>query len=493
LDQSNVPPVNGEAAASPESNLTETLVQSGLLSGEQLVAAQGYARDHNCDLRQAILELNLISSDRLTALAFEHLSSRSHNPQGGVPTMIPDRTELERDVRNKLQEAATAREVPGLVDQIIEGACECRATDVHLDPLPYSYRVRYRLDGQLHDVLELDAELAASVISRVKVASDLNIVDHHHAQDGRMTITFADQPQDVRVATVPTTLGEKVVIRILRALSGGFRLDGLGMSASQLEQLRRLIARPYGAVLIGGPVGSGKTTTLYSSLAHVNHPTRNIMTIEDPIEYQIPGVNQIQVNARHELTFGEGLRAILRQDPDVVMIGEIRDQETAQIGVQSALTGVLVLSSIHADDSASTIARLYNYGLPGHLLATGLLGFVAQRLIRTICPYCRVRYQADARVVEALGLDPREHEGLVLQRGQGCSACFQTGYLGRTGIFEIMEIGDELRDLILHQTPKGVLRQVAIDLGMQPLKRSAIDKVLDGTTTLEEAYRVGML
>jgi type II secretory ATPase GspE/PulE/Tfp pilus assembly ATPase PilB-like protein len=493
LDQTAPPSIDSPSHANPQASLPETLTRSGLLSPDQLVIAQQYARDHNCDIRQAILELNLISTERLNAIAFAHLTALASGPPEAIPSLRPNRTELERDIRERLSEVAEDGTVSDLVDQIIGRAVECRATDVHIDPLPDAYRVRYRLDGQLHDVLRLESAAAGSVIGRIKVTSDLNIVEHYRSQDGRMTVVSDGQPQDVRISTIPAAHGEKVVIRIVKAMPGGFQLDGLGMPPAEMEKIRRLVTKPYGAILVGGPVGAGKTTTLYSCLSYVNHSTRNVMTIEDPIEHQIPGVNQIQVSPRHDMTFGGGLRAVLRQDPDVVMIGEIRDEETAQVGVRAALTGVLMLSSIHAEDAASTISRLYSYGLPGHLLAVGLQGFVAQRLIRKICPYCRVRYPAAEGVLESLGVDPAEHEGLLLQRGQGCAACFQTGYLGRTGVFEIMEIGEELRDLILHQTSKGVLRQVAIDLGMSPMRQGAIDKILDGTTTVEEVYRVGLI
>ncbi len=260
------------------------------------------------------------------------------------------------------------------------------------------------------------------------------------------------------------------------------------MAPKQVEQLDKLVAKPYGAILVAGPVGSGKTTTLYSCLAKVNEPTRNVMAIEDPVENRIAGVNQTQVNA--DMGFNESLRAMLRQDPDVIMIGEIRDDETAQIGIRAAATGVLVFSSIHGSDSPSTIGNLYNFGIPGYLLSNSLIAIVSQRLVRRICPYCRVTYQADPKVLEALDLKTHEERDVVLHRGAGCPACFQTGYLGRTGIFEIMEISDELRDLVFQQIPKDVLHRVAVDMGMQTLKMGAVDKILDGSTTVEEAYRV---
>jgi type IV pilus assembly protein PilB len=481
-----------------ELGLGPFLVQHGLLSADQLLAAQHYARDHHLDLRQAILELNLISSERLNALAFEHLSTLaggnglSSAGQAGDTSgpLLPDRDKLERDIRHDLSQVARTGIPSDLVAQIIERGFECRATDIHFDPQELRYRVRYRIDSQLHDVLDLDSTLATGVVSRIKVVSNLNIVERRHPQDGRMTVFHGSRPRDLRVSTIPTSLGEKIVVRIHEALTEAFGFDKLGLNPRQIDQLSNLIQRPYGAVLVGGPVGAGKTTTLYSCLSRVNLPTRNVMTIEDPIEHRLAGVNQIQVDNRINLTFGEGLRAMLRQDPDVLMIGEVRDEETAHIGIRAALTGVLVFSTIHASDAASTIGSLYNYGIPGYLLSAGLQGLASQRLVRKVCPYCRIKYPAEETVLKGLDLEPRDHEGICFQRGQGCRACFQTGYLGRTGIFEVMEIGEELRELILRQTPKDVLRQVAIDLGMQTLKQSAVDKVLEGTTTVEEVYRV---
>jgi type IV pilus assembly protein PilB len=483
-------------AATADQGLGQYLVQNGLLSGEQLATAQRYGAEHQLDLRQSILELNLISSERLTTLAFERLSTLAGGngapdpAHAGATGLLPDRDKLERDIRNELKQTSETATPPDLVDQIVFRAFECRATDVHFDPQDNRCRVRYRIDSQLHDVLELEGALATAVISRIKVASNLNIVERRHPQDGRLTVSHANRPRDLRVATIPTTLGEKIVVRIHDTLTDTCRLDELGLESHQVDKLTKLIERPYGAVLVGGPVGAGKTTTLYNCMQRVNLPTRNLMTIEDPIEYRLTGVNQVQVDNRINLTFGEGLRAILRQDPDVLMIGEIRDDETAQIGIRAALTGILVFSTIHASDAASTIGSLYNFGIPGYLLSASLQGVVSQRLVRKVCPYCRIQYQADETVMAALDLDPSQHPGLTLHRGRGCKACFQTGYLGRTGVFEVMEIGEELRELVLRQTPKDVLRQVAVDLGMQTLKHSAVDKVLEGTTTVEEVYRV---
>jgi type IV pilus assembly protein PilB len=431
----------------------------------------------------------------LNALAFEHLAAMAQGnsgatSEGPLPSISPDSTKQQRDIRNELRELAATATLPELVAQIMEKAIESRATDIHFDPSESGLRVRFRIDGELQDMLNLEPGMTTPLISRIKVMTNMNIVERRHSQDGRLTIQHQNRPRDLRIATFPTALGEKVVVRIHESLADAYNFENLGMSPAQSEKLSKLIAQPYGAVLVAGPVGSGKTSTLYSCLCKINKPTRNLMTIEDPIEYRIPGINQSQVDARGDMTFSEGLKALLRQDPDVIMIGEIRDDETARIGIRAALTGVLVLSSIHASDSAGTLGNLYNFGIPGYQLSSSLLGIISQRLIRKVCPYCRVTYPADAKIITALDLDPAEYDGLSLHKGRGCPACFQTGYLGRTGIFEIMTVGDELRELIFQQIPKDILRRVAIDLGMQTLKSSAVDKVLEGTTTVEEVYRV---
>ena len=497
-------PAAGEvhaAAFSPaEEALITVLLKKGLLTNEQVRAAQLYSQEHNRDLRQAILELNLISPEVLNQLAFERLTALAgdNGEAAGTGTAVatvaagplsPNRTQHHRDVRKELQEKSVTATLSELVNDILLRACDCDATDIHFDPQENGLRVRYRIDGQLQDILFIEPAMATPVVSRLKIVSNLNIVERRHSQDGRITIQHHSRARDLRMATFPTTFGEKIVIRIHEVLTDVQGFSHLGMTAEQAETLDRLIAQPYGAVLVAGPVGAGKTSTLYNCLERINSPMKNIMTIEDPIEHRIPGVNQAQIT-QGEMGFSEGLRAMLRQDPDVIMIGEIRDDETARIGIRAALTGVLVFSTLHGSDAPSTISNLYNFGIPGYQLSSSLLAIVSQRLIRRICPYCRITYAASEKEIMALELDPAEHRDQQLHRGLGCPACFQTGYLGRMGIFEIMVVGDEVRDLIFQQIPKDVLRRVAVDLGMRTLKHSAVDKILEGTTTLEEAYRV---
>jgi type IV pilus assembly protein PilB len=500
--QGGAPP--GETAfpgLSPaEQALVTVFLKKGLLTTDQVRVAQVYGSEHQRDLRQAILELNLISPDLLNQLAFERLTALAIDngelkatatglADVATPPLSPNRTQHQRDVRKELQEKAATVSLSELVNQILERACDCDATDIHFDPQESGLRVRYRIDGQLQDILFVEPAMATPVISRLKVISNLNIVERRHSQDGRITIQHHNKPRDLRLATYPTIFGEKIVIRIHEVLTDAASFCHLGMTSQQAETLDKLIAQPYGAILVAGPVGAGKTSTLYNCLERINSPLKNVMTIEDPIEHRIAGVNQCQINTG-EMGFSDGLRSMLRQDPDIIMIGEIRDDETARIGIRAALTGVLVFSTLHASDSPNTVSNLYNFGIPGYQLSSSLLAIVSQRLIRRICPYCRVTYTADEKVVMALELDPDQHQDLRLHRGLGCPACFQTGYLGRTGIFEIMVVGEELRDLIFQQIPKDVLRRVAVDLGMRTLKHSAVDKILEGLTTVEEAYRV---
>lgn len=389
-----------------------------------------------------------------------------------------------------LVDVAEQAPVPRLLDYIFEAAVDAKATDVHLDPHEDGMVIRYRIDGMLHDVLNVAPSTALALVSRVKVLSNMDIVERRHAQDGRISLDVGDEQHDVRTATVPTTMGEKVAIRIMTSRAMFTELTDLGLDAKQQEIVEKFIARPYGMILATGPVGSGKTTTLYSSLMKINRRSDNILTIEDPVEYRIVGANQVQVNTRVDFSFAEGLRAMLRQDPDTIMVGEIRDDETARIGVWAALTGVLVLSTIHSNDAPSTVTTLFNFNIPGFLISNSLIGIIAQRLVRKICPACREEYAPDAELFKQMGVDGKKHKGVKFSRGKGCAECFHTGYSGRTGIYEIMEANEEIKDLIFRQTTREVIRQVARDTGMQTLKESAFNKVVDGVTTVEEYFRV---
>lgn len=475
------------------------LVEKGLLSEDQLQTANRYRKDHRANLRQAIIELNLLHRDWLHSLAFGRLVQLASG--GPAPTrtaawpvsLRPDRSQLERDLRVELREIAATATPTDILYQIVARAFDSRATDIHIDSQHQRYRVRFRIDGILHDVLHLDEVTGRTVISRIKVASELNIVERRQAQDGQLTLTYGNRPRTLRVASLPTAYGEKIVLRILESLTIVQQFPQLGLTTKQAEQLGRLVTRPYGAILVAGPVGSGKTTTLYSCLTRVNDPGRNVMTIEDPIEFHLPGANQAQIDNQVGFTFAAGLRGILRQDPNVLMIGEIRDEETARIGIRAALTGVLVFSTIHAADAASAATALHNFGIPGYTISAGLIGVVSQRLVRTICPYCVVPYrpsEAEILSLAALGYKPDPEADLWLFKGRGCRACFDSGYLGRIGVFEVLPVSELIRELLLTQSTREVVRTVAIDEGMRTIRKCAVDRVLDGTTSLEEAIRI---
>jgi type IV pilus assembly protein PilB len=395
-------------------------------------------------------------------------------------------------VGDEMEELAKTASPAALVDRLIEEAVKARATDVHFDPEDSGLRVRYRIDSLLHDVMSLPESLGTPVISRLKILANMNIIERRAPQDGHISRPLGDKTQEIRVASVPTGIGEKLVLRLMDEAQVLTGLNQLGLEPEQIDVLTDLIEKPYGMLLTVGPVGSGKTTTLYACLNQVNVLTKNVMTIEDPVEYKIRGVNQLQVNYATDFTFAKGLRAILRQDPDCIMVGEIRDDETAQIAIRAAMTGVLVFSTMHANDAPSTVGSLYNHNIPGFLISSALIGVVAQRLVRKTCPDCKVQYEPDSSLFKQLGISDDEAQQVdgKLWRGVGCAKCFHTGYLGRTGVFEIMEMSEEIRDLIFRQTTKEVIRTVAIDLGMQTLKESTKNKVLDGITTAEEMFRV---
>jgi type IV pilus assembly protein PilB len=378
--------------------------------------------------------------------------------------------------------------VVSLVNSIITTAINSRATDIHIEPQSTQMRVRYRIDGMLYDVMTLTHEQELPVISRLKVISNMDITERRRPQDGHLSFDLENNSYDIRVATLPTHLGEKMVLRILdesKVLKGLFQL---GFEPDDLEKVKGMCKKPYGMILETGPIGSGKTTTLYSCLNEINVMTSNIVTIEDPIEYQLPGINQVNVDAKVNLTFATGLRAILRQDADVLMVGEIRDAETAAIAVRAAMTGHLLFSTLHTNDAPGAITTLQHLGIKPFLISSSLIGVIAQRLVRKICLNCRQPYAPSPDEKELLGLSPKDKTKLY--KGTGCEKCFRTGYHGRTGVFEVMQIDEELKDLIVHEAPEAQLRETAIQKGMSTLKMSGIQKVLDGTTTIEEMLRV---
>jgi len=375
-----------------------------------------------------------------------------------------------------------------LVNSTLENAVRSGASDVHIEPDHDQMRVRIRVDGILQESLVTGLGAHGAVTSRVKVMAGLNISEKRVPQDGRTMITVDRREIDLRVSTMPTTYGEKVVMRILDRANFMLGKEKLGFSPADLEKFARLAAKPHGIILVTGPTGSGKTTTLYSMLAELNDSKKNIITLEDPVEFDMKGINQTQINVKAGLTFAAGLRAMLRQDPDIIMVGEIRDSETAEISARAALTGHLVLSTLHTNDAPGAVARVVDMGIEPYLISSSLAGVVAQRLVRKICPFCREEYEAGEREKRILRL-PLDMP-LKLAGGKGCDYCNRTGYKGRVGVFEIMEVRKELRLLIDKGPPTDELRDIAIELGMVPLWEDARQKVLEGITTLEELLRV---
>jgi len=380
--------------------------------------------------------------------------------------------------------------IAALTGSILTGAFHARATDIHLESQERGLRVRYRIDGLLYDVMNIPSSTGLGVISRLKVMSGLDIVERRRPQDGHLTFETDGRTLDMRIATAPGYVGESVVIRIINEETVVQGLGQLGLEPQQRSILDTLLAKPYGMIMAAGPVGSGKTTTVYACINQVNVLERNVMTIEDPVEYRLKGTNQLQVDYRRGFDFATGLRSILRQDPDTIMVGEIRDEETAKIAVRAALTGVLVLTTLHGNDAPSTISSLYQYDIPGFLISNAVIGVIAQRLVRKICPDCRQEYHPTPEVYRQVALDPEEHKETPFFRGQGCMRCFHTGYSGRTGVFEIMEITQELKELVFRETTKEAIYRLAIEQGMQPLEESGRRKILHGDTTVEEFFRV---
>ncbi len=371
-----------------------------------------------------------------------------------------------------------------LVNNLLFQAVRSRASDVHFEPFEKEVVVRFRVDGVLHEIMRVPKKAHPSMVSRVKVMSSLNIAEKRLPQDGRARIKIAGKDIDLRVSVVPTSFGERVVMRLLDRSSMMLPLEEIGLRGQKLEKLLKIINMPYGIFLVTGPTGSGKTTTLYASIAKLNREEKNIITIEDPVEYQLKGIGQIQVNPKINLTFAQGLRSILRQDPDIIMVGEIRDLETAEIAIHASLTGHLVFSTLHTNDSAGAITRLIDMGVEPFLVASSLIGVLAQRLVRTICPFCKKPYKPSSDEIKEL-------KGVkVLYRGEGCDQCMGTGYRGRTGIFELLIIDDDIRALIAKNVPTNVIKKSAVEKGMDTLREDGIKKVIDGITTLEEVIRV---
>ncbi len=377
-----------------------------------------------------------------------------------------------------------------LVNLMLSQAVKARASDIHIEPYQNKLKIRYRVDGILYDKLTPPKHIQSTLVSRVKIMAKLNIAEKRLPQDGRFEIRIANKNVDIRVSTIPTSFGERVVLRLLDKSNVLLKLSDLGMPKDRLEAFDGLIHNPHGIILVTGPTGSGKTTTLYAALSTINTAQINIITIEDPVEYQMDGVAQIQVNPKIDLTFAKGLRSIVRQDPDVILVGEIRDMETAKISIQSALTGHLVFSTLHTNDSASAITRMIDMGIEPFLISSSVLAILAQRLVRVICNDCKEPYDPDEESLKSIGLSPGNLEGRKLYRGRGCPSCLHTGYKGRMGIFEFMFLDDDIKNLILKSSDANTIKRKAVENRMTNIRQDGAQKVLDGITTIEEVFRV---
>lgn len=394
------------------------------------------------------------------------------------------------DQAEDLLDIASKAPVIKLVNLILFEAAKARASDIHIEPFEKELRVRYRIDGVLYEALTPPKQYQSAITSRIKIMANLNIAEKRLPQDGRIKIRITDREIDLRVSLIPVSFGERIVLRLLDRSAQVYSLHDLGMSDDRLALFARLLKLNHGIILVTGPTGSGKTTTLYAALSAVNSKEQNIITVEDPVEYQMSGIGQIQANPKIGLTFASGLRSILRQDPDVVLIGEMRDHETAEIAIQASLTGHLVFSTLHTNDAAGSINRLVDMGVEPYLVSSSVVGIMAQRLVRTICPHCRESFRPEEKALKEIGLTLDDIPEGTLYRGKGCDKCFQSGYMGRSGIFEIFLVDDEIRRMILERTNTGDIKQAAMRKGMLTLRMDGARQVKEGHTTIEEVVRV---
>jgi type IV pilus assembly protein PilB len=422
----------------------------------------------------------------------QHFNTRSRTRQTIVDMQFEESGPKLADslVIEDITDTVDSPPIVRLVVDIIDGAINERASDIHLEPQENAMRVRYRIDGVLQDVMHIPQQVQASVVSRIKILSNMDITEKRASQDGHMNIRKGGREFDIRVATFLTINGEKVVMRILSRETMLLDLERLGLNDRDLETMKSLIEKPHGMILVTGPTGCGKTTTLYSILSRLDSKSENIVTVEDPVEFKLPGINQSQINASAGFTFAKGLRSLLRQDPNIIMVGEIRDAETADIAVQASLTGHLVFSTLHTSNAPSAVTRMLNMGVKDYMIAASVIGVAAQRLVRLICPHCKEAYRIDVReLFDTFGVSSERHGTATLYRGKGCKFCSHTGYLGRVGIFEVMAMTENIKNIILQGGHAPEIRMAAVREGMSTLRHSAFRKVVEGVTTVEEVRR----
>jgi type IV pilus assembly protein PilB len=393
------------------------------------------------------------------------------------------------DIAEKVHRAADGP-ITKLVSSIITGAIDVKASDIHIDPQQPDTKVRYRIDGILRDAIKIPSSVQREVVSHIKVLADMDIAEKRLPQDGHITLKHNNCNYDLRISSLPSVRGEKVVIRILDESMKTWSLDSVVTSPADNQKFRKLAANPYGMILMTGPTGCGKTTTLYSLLQMLNSPERNIVTVEDPVEYCLEGITQVQVKSVKEMSFASALRSILRQDPDIILVGEIRDYETAEIAISAALTGHLVLSTLHTNDAVGAVSRLINLGVPPFLVASAILGAAAQRLVRVTCKDCKQQYSPSPEDVGQLLSQSEQNKGIQLYRGQGCNSCYHTGYRGRKAIYEILCVSHKIAKMMVENAGDDAIKQQAVNEGMRTLRKSGEDEVLNGTTTIDELRRL---
>ena len=475
------------------------LVPIEVKRGKMIVAMADPINIQPLDDLRVLFDLHIesvISTEREIQSAINrYYEQASNSPEEVIQDMNGEDStqilsELEEAEAEDLLDVTSEAPVIKLVNLILSQAIKSRASDIHIEPYQRDLRIRYRIDGVLYNILAPPKRYQLAIVSRVKIMAKLNIAEKRLPQDGRFRIKIADKDIDVRVSVIPTTFGERVVLRLLDKSNLLLELENLGLSQDELDRINKLIYSPHGIILVTGPTGSGKTTTLYAALNEINSPEKNIITIEDPIEYQLNGVGQIQVNTKIDLTFAKGLRSIVRQDPDVILVGEIRDSETAEIAIHAALTGHLVFSTLHTNDAAGAITRLIDMGIEPFLVSSSLNAVIAQRLVRLICEGCKEPYTPDKGFLKEIGLRYEDIKGGLLYRGKGCPQCLHTGYRGRKGIYEIMNVDDSIQSLILKTSESNIIRNKGIESGMITLREDGAQAVLDGITTIEEVLRV---
>jgi type IV pilus assembly protein PilB len=437
-------------------------------------------------------ELSRITSCTIEPVLADEMAIRKAQDQyyGGAGTIREIVNSIDKEKLKDSEHMGEEAPIVKLVNILIVEAVQANASDIHIEPEEKFVGVRYRIDGVLNTHSFLPKDLQGAVISRFKIMANLDIAEKRMPQDGRIMMKVGTKDIDFRASTCPTVHGENVVLRILDKSSMTIGLESLGFPKDSLQKFESVLAQPYGIILVTGPTGSGKTTTLYSALQKLNREDINLMTVEDPVEYQFPRIRQVQINVKAGLTFATALRSFLRQDPDVVMVGEIRDKETAEIAVQAALTGHMVLSTLHTNDSPTTFTRLVDMGIEPFLVSSSILAVLAQRLMRKVCGKCKEEYVPSPAILESLDIVGKVSPGLKLFRGRGCQLCSNTGYKGRTGIYELLCVDMDIQDMILKKASSDDIRDMAVKKGMRTLRQSAIEKMLAGLTTPEEVARV---